>query len=369
MGSVNTRTINLPLYLKVLEQLPGVDAEQTATVHDTFAKAYAPGTIPRTLTFDRGLFRGDGDILLRQNWAGYDGRTHQTTLHMRSGGHLSNNESGFRSRLPRGIAPLFFGGIFGADELEDYLRIDLDVQGALAAGWAEAVPTADPSRKPNRSPYDAILSEGAYQLYSCAAKKGSIEACSSSTGMRLIDAVEKRMANEEKSYDIAVAKKQETDRLEKERTEREAVEKKKQDQIAAYQKTSESTWKEVESYHKYAMDEDWKIWVHPDDIMAIMDRYRSYRFYGGTNDELGNARIRAEMADKMLGEIGHNKTGRRYFKKNHCRVTWSERYSCGMDESGSGGTKSTYTCSHGVKGWTSHDDDCKKREKRDFSWR
>lgn len=235
-----TRTINLPLYLQVLGRVPEINQADISAARLAFINAYG-GTMPATVTFDRGLRKGDGHIIIAQELRGYDGQTRHTSLHLREDGMLANPDAGFSAQLPTGIfAMSFFGGIFGRDEFSSSFRGgNVDVIAIAAGRWGDKPPsfkkitspvTSTPSTPrpfvvrrhrfgqlpiasvtpPTQSPtpegkfysipdithYSDEIIEGVRLLYTCAEKNGSVAACQNSDGMQILSAINARITNE-----------------------------------------------------------------------------------------------------------------------------------------------------------------------------
>lgn len=324
---VETRRMNLSLYLDVMGSLPGVTSSDVEAARQTLIRTF--GDIPSSVTFERGVRHGDGDIVTQQDWTGDDGHVHHTTLHLLENGQFANYDTHFSASLPTSLARYFFAGIFGTDEMSSSMR-SVDTNAILAGSWN---PAFDPQQTPSVSYYAPELMEGARLLYSCAQDAGSLSACLTSDGGKIISAVKAKYEADSAAHDQAVRENQDRQRIAQEQ----AAQQQRQSQIDNYERDSERAWTDAEMLREASRG---IAAGDPDDIQDIMNRYAIYRYYGGTSDDLENARMRYQKSLEMMRDIAYDDGGWPQFSERLCTSFGFLGDHC---ESGT-----AYTCKYGA---------------------
>lgn len=169
--------VNIPLFMEVLRQLPGIDDEDISAANAAFKDTYN-GISPGNMSFYTGYKAGDGDVVSFKNWSNYYPCSKSTTLHYKDDGSLFNYDIGASAKTSFLVARYFIATLFGMDELSEGARADF---------YADPLNPYESDRR--YTPYVPELIDGARQLYRCVKQKGSVEACSDSPGMEKITTV------------------------------------------------------------------------------------------------------------------------------------------------------------------------------------
>ena len=335
-----SRTINLPLYLEVMGHLPGVTSSDIAQARQALTSAF--GNFLSSVTFERGVRFGDGDISVSQDWTGDDGRSYSTTLHLLENGGLVNYDINFRASLPSSLGRYFFAGIFGTDELSGSVR-PVDTSSIISGRWNLSF---DPQQEASLSNYAPELMEGVRLFYECAEDERSVSSCQNSDGVTIITAVREQFESDRAAHENAVRENAERQRIAQEQ----AAEQARQTQIDDYQQRSEQAWRDAEQLREASRG-----WADgdPDDIQEIMDRYEIYRYYAGSSDDLENARVRYEKSREMMRAIANDGGGWPQFRERFCNAqSVTEGHGSCAGSSYDYGT-TIYNCSYGVTKHTS----------------
>lgn len=345
MGTDETRIIHLPTYFKVLRTLPGVndsDIEETkALFRRVLQSRYEPvheseqlrlrrllrgrnrvhivragESIPERVLFHRGPEPGDGRIFIEHAYQAEDGASLPTQIVLNRSGVMSNSLIDFHRVLPQSLGKYFVGAVFGVNE--------------LPSAKMEAV--------------DALLISGAEELYQCAAASGnSLEACQDSPGARKIAETKEKMAAAEREALARMEKEREAEARENARVEAEQRAKERDDHL----ESAEELWRSAEEMREEVDFVD-ILFNFGNPIQSAMDRYKEFRSYAGTADDLENARVRLQHAEWMMRDIG-NGGGWPYFEERYCPGSYSvaNKEDCGA---GLDGTITTYqkSCDFGV---------------------
>lgn len=334
MGT-DTRTINLTRYLEVISQMPGVKPEDVSEAQNTLKKLFKDSY--ETATFSRGLIAGDGKITIPMIHAGPSDNDVSTNYVLSEYGAITNEETGYSSGLSNNLSTYFFAGIFSIDEMTgDYAASAFDKESAVSP---------------------AKLIKGLQDYYSCL-KSAKTEKCDRASGAQLL--ASEKTATEERR--VAKERAEIEARRSKEAKARETEKAAKEGQINSSNAQSETIWTTVESYYDRAKNDDGVFnSIRPRDLMEIMDRYRSYRFYTGTTDPLENAKIKLQKAMEMIRAVANNSTGWRYFEETCRRGSFLRVRSCGGDTEGK---EKVYEnqCAYGINKETYDSSGCTLKE-------
>lgn len=304
-----TKAIHLPTYLKVLQELPEISAEDITAAERTLQSALGD-SYAEAVHFHRGLKKGDGLIHVLKIFHTDGGEVLQTQITFRQTGAIDSGITGLSDSLPLPLGRYFFAGVFGMDEF----------------GYPKPRPGSKPAPRPRPTPkpmpLSPLLVQGAMELYDCARQAGGdLYACNNSSGAQKIAQQKLEIVNN-------------------------------------HYARAEQLWKSAEEMREASRgcaDGD------PDDIQDIMNRFAPYRFYAGSADDLENARMRVQKAEEMMRAIGNDSGGWPQFKKRYCgKPQVIETEDCGFHQTG---TRTTYrlNCSFNVSEILSSDN-CKGEE-------
>ncbi|GEM_PF-2642649 len=349
-----TRTVNVPLYLQALSQLPEVTGADIETVRG----ALRPLMDGSQITFSQGV-EGDGKVRVFTQIASSAGssRLVNSVFYLDEQGRLNNPDTNFRAVLPSPLSVYFFGGIFGIEEMT-------------------------PSTKSNPTSYFSHVNQnfaglvhGLRHLYICLEQNQTLEACQNSEGSRLLATTKvqveqaKAKAEEARALNAAIntamgeltslqsqlrfAKTEygqlapasganlvkELAPLELQLPEttttlpdiQRAIKVVKSEltviqalvQDAKRLQIRGETIQKTEALWRIA-DQMYQNSIGPgggdsDVILGIINGYRSYRSYVDSSDTLEQATARYSRAAHMMYLLGSNDEGFEQFKKHFCR--------------------------------------------------
>lgn len=296
-----SRSINTELYLEALAQAPTISPGEIEQFKGELARSFGLSSekLPQTLSVNRGIRGGDGDIYIEQSFSDAG----MTRLHINEDGSMNNADTRITARAQPTFLSYFIAGIFGKGELS----------------------------QTQVTPLDAKIMEGVQQLYACASTKGSVAACAADRGAELlrsakvdIDEAARRQTAEAKAQVAAMVEEIESAARAARKTE-----------IDTLLNESEKMWILCEEQLPMVREKGRGFFStdHSPELRQLLHSYHPYRFFNGTSDDLENAKMRhaksVELTQKVWGLLKDWRINDyKLYRSLNCQVVSSQTTWC-----------------------------------------